>query len=141
MATTPELQLTWIAKLELGTEICQYDPSGKEHPFKEVLDNLPYVRYFYLIHKTKGLKIAVDLRQGLILFNDAPSPEQDLLLVKRNIRLIYFRRNKVALGGDGQTLGHEVTYFLGYQYQDKNGHNKKVLAQIDQNANIILGDN
>ena len=65
----------------------------------------------------------------------------NILQSKQNIRLIYFRRNKVFFDNQMGPMGHETTYFLGYQYNKDNGSNHKVLVLLDQQGNMILGDN
>jgi hypothetical protein len=136
----PELELVWKAKFEDGSKVYQYDDNNKEHLFKEVLDRFDTLSTFSLHHKSKPLIITVDVKRGLISINGIQEADNDLITEKTNIRLIHFRRNKVHFNGNLQRTGHDIIYFIGYQYLTKEGKNKKVLLQVTQSGNIILGD-
>lgn len=133
------LKLHWTAVLKDGTEISQVDSLGIEHLYKEVQDNFDNLDKFYVVHVTKDFKALVDLTQGLIFIN---SQQQDigpeLTKEKFNIRLIFFRRHTIQIV-ESLEAGHNMIYFLGFQYNDKDGQNHKFLIQIDQESNIIAG--
>ena len=136
----PELELIWKAKFEDDSKVYQYDEDNKEHLFKEVLDKFDKLAYFSLHHKTKPLIITVDVKRGLIFVNSKQDVDKDLDKLKQNVRLIYFRRNKIHFDGKMRQTGHDITYFIGYQYLTWCGKNKKVLLQITQSGNIVIGD-
>lgn len=136
----PELELIWKAKFEDSSKVYQYDDTNKEHLFKEVLDKFDKLTHFSLHHKTKPLTITVDVKRGLIFVNSNQTVDKDLEQFKQNIRLIYFRRNRIHFDGKMQQTGHDITYFIGYQYLTRCGKNKKVLLQVTQSGNIVIGD-
>lgn len=134
----PNLDYHWKAEFEDGKILYQFD-KDKENLFKEVRDNFNKLNTFILYHISKPFKIIVDLKKGLIYFNDVQVTEPDLLKKKDNIRLIYFRRNKVHFNEKFEQTGHDIIYFIGYQYTN-NGKNKKVILQVDKNQYITIGD-
>jgi hypothetical protein len=136
----PELELIWKAKFEDGSKVYQYDDNNQEHPFKEVLDKFDTLSTFSLHHKSKSLTITVDVKRGLIYINGNQTAQPDLVTQKENIRLIYFRRNTLRFGTNSQQTSHDIIYFIGYQYLTECNCNKKVLLQVTQSGNIILGD-
>jgi len=133
----PELQIHWEAIFADGSSISQFK-NGEENLFKEVQNKYDSLLYFSLIHKSKLIKITVDLKQGIISLNQATQLENVLVIGKNNTRLIYFRRNRVKLT-NSEIINHEIIYFLGYQYLDSNGRNKKVILQITQDGKIVIG--
>jgi hypothetical protein len=137
-----ELKFHWTATFKDGSEISQYDADGKEHPFKEVLENSSNLVSFYIVHSIKPLKITVDLTRGLLFINTQQQDVgKELQEEKSNIRLVFFRRHTVKLTQELLESGHNIVYFIGYQYNDKSGINHKVLLQVDQDGNITIGDN
>jgi len=40
----------------------------------------------------------------------------------------------------GKEVEHITKYHLGFQYNDKNGNNQKIILQIDENGNWVLGE-
>ena len=133
----PELQVHWEATFTDGSSISQFK-NGEENLFKEVQNKYNSLLYFSLTHKSKPIKLIVDLKQGIIALNEINQLEDALITNKNNIRLIYFRRNRVTLTSS-EIINHEIIYFLGYQYLDSNGRNKKVILQITQAGNIVIG--
>lgn len=132
------LSFHWVAIFDDGC-IFQFE-DGKENKFQKVLDRITALKWFTLKHKTTGLAFTVDLVRGVILFGHGQNVATEFDKTKSNIRLIYFRRNKVELGEKGEKLSHTIIYFLGYQYSDNVGNNHKVIMQIDKDGNWILGD-
>jgi hypothetical protein len=135
----PSLKLHWTAIFKDGTEVSQIDELGNEHLYKEVQDRIDQLDKFYIVHVTEPFKALVDLSQGLIFINSQQatvSPE--LTKEKFNIRLIFFRRHTVQISNNIET-GHNIIYFLGFQYNDKAGQNHKALIQVDQGGSIIAG--
>jgi len=136
-----ELKLLWKATLDNGVVLSQFNSNGTETKFQDVIDNFDNLDTFELKHVSIDLLIKVDLINGLITLNDYKSATPDnLKKQKHNIRLIYFRRNNVDINIKGEILRKTTTYFIGYQYNDINGQNRKVLLNIDELGNIILGD-
>jgi len=133
------LNLHWEAKFIDKTILLQYE-EGKENLFQIVKDRFSQLTSFSLIHRINPLKITVDLQKGLIYFNSKKQPlESNLYIFKKNIRLIYFRRNKIITNTNGAFKNHVIIYFLGYQYLNEIGRNKKVILQINQEGNILIG--
>jgi hypothetical protein len=133
------LSLQWIAKFKDDTIIHQFDDKGNETKFEEVKKRFNDLILFSLHHKELPFKIVVDLKLGLIHVNNILTPEPDILISKKNIRLIYFRRNRVQLNDKFKEIRKEIYYMLGYQYNDEQGNNYKVITQIDSNGNMVLG--
>jgi len=81
------------------------------------------------------------LKLGIIYINNIQMPQPELLsnVDDRNRkRLIYFRRITKEIAQTGNVLNTTVLYFLGYQFNDKNGKNCKKIIQIDELGNIII---
>jgi len=134
-----KLNLIWTARFRDNTILSQFE-GDKENKFKEVQDRFRELYHFSIHHINKPLTIGVDLIRGLIFLNQAQIADNDLIKTKDNIRLIFFRRHKVQLANNFVEKNHSITYFIGYQYTDKTGRNKKVIVQADQEGNIVIGD-
>ena len=133
------LKLHWKATFKDGSSISQFE-NDKENRFKLVKDNFSNLTSFSLIHQEKPLKITINLQKGFIYFNDNILSLEDVLITKKeNIRLIFFRRNKIISTINNAVTKHEVIYFLGYQYLDITGRNKKVILQITQDGDMVIG--
>jgi hypothetical protein len=131
------LSFHWNCILKDGTHIFQFDKNGTEHKFKEVLDRMNDLVYFNLTNNN-GKLFSVNLTNGLIGYNDLIFPYRESETKKENIRLIYFRRNKIELTESLEKKSHTITYHLGYQYLDK-GINRQVVLEINSEGNWILG--
>jgi hypothetical protein len=131
------LSFYWIAEFE-DDAIYQFE-NGVEHQFKEVQDRFSELKFFTLQHKDKDISFTVDLTKGLILYGCKVETSPDLLKDKQNIRLIYFRRHKHDFSESGKELNHTIWYFLGFQYTDNEGRNRKIVLQIDQEGNFVIG--
>jgi hypothetical protein len=130
------LTFYWMAEFKNGV-IFQFE-DGKEHKFQEVLDRINELEFFHLYHKKLDLRFIVDLKKGLIKFNDIDEPE--IVEGKENIRLIYFRRVSISIGEkDLKEQIKTIEYHLGFQYL-KDGKNMKTILIIDKNGNWIIGD-
>jgi hypothetical protein len=130
------LSFYWLAEFNNGV-IFQFDESG-EHKFREVLNRINELEFFYLYHKKKSLRFIVDLKKGFIKFNDISEPTE--VGKKENIRLIYFRRHKIEITENCIEKLHNITYYLGFQYNDKLGNNQKIIFQIDEIGNWSVGE-
>jgi len=136
------LTFHWSAFFKNNTifPINQFD-GAKENRFQEVIDNFKELEFFVLKHKDGKIQYSVDLKKGLITVGNIQSIAEEFLKEeKKNIRLIYFRRNIITLGLNLEQKSHIVIYFLGLQWNDLQGNNRKILLQIDQEGNFILGD-
>lgn len=129
----------WHAVLKDGTQIDQIDQHGCEHLFQEVRDNFKQLVLFF-ITDTNGIKLTIDLIKGTLIIGNAQSRIEELKEIKENIRLIYFRRNKVTLSIGNDIQNHTVVQCVGFQYIDKLGNNRKIMAQIDEAGNILIGE-
>jgi len=138
-----KLNFLWKAKLNNDIIIKQLDDEGKEHRYQEIKDNFDKLKYFYLTNN-KDKTFIVDLINGFIYLNKRQRNLFDDKLEKKNIRLIYFRRKQISIK-IGKTKhkfpkGDIVRYFLGFQYNDLEGRNHKILLQINDEGNVIIGD-
>ena len=140
-----DLTAIWTAELQDGTEIKQFDEHG-ENKYQLVLDRCTELKYFHLFNWSVNIRFTVDLQKGLIHYHNngksSTSPyisEEALAIPKYNIRLIYFRRNFIH-GIGSKVTKKETFYFLGYQYSDLLGINRKVILQIDKDGNFVIGE-
>jgi len=130
------LSFLWIAEFE---EDCIFQiENGVEHRFAEVKDRFNELKYFTLQHKEKEISFTVDLINGLIIYNNYKNTE--IVEKKENVRLIYFRRNKITMTESGDQQSHQIWYFLGFQYLDKLGNNQKIILRIDSNGSFLIGE-
>jgi hypothetical protein len=132
--TMESLNFYWMAEFNNGV-IFQFE-NGIEHKFQEVLDRINELEFFHLYHKKLDLRFIVDLKRGLIKFNDCEEPTA--VDCKENIRLIYFRRIRKILNGQLQEVKCIIHYFLGFQYNDKNENNRQIVLEIDSEGNWVL---
>ena len=135
----PKLNLVWKALFNGSTELNQFN-NEKENKFKQVQERFKDLIFFELIHVYKPLRIRVDLRRGLIFINNINFVASEICSERKNIRLIYFRRNKIDINFTSNISKHDVYYFIGFQYNDRFGKNHKILLNIDQDGNIVIGD-
>ena len=133
------LNFTWIAFFNDGKIIKQFE-NDKENLFEEVKDNFDKLIRFSLINKDYSQCFSVDLKNGFILFNNYTNINLVQLEYKENIRLIFFRRHKVEISEKGKELSHNIEYYFGLQWNDKEGNNQQVVLIIDQEGNWIIGD-
>jgi hypothetical protein len=136
------LTFIWIAIFKDGTKIEQYNEDKSENKFQLIKDKFTDLGYFNLTDR-KGHFFTVDLINGLIGFNYATLPyvEVEVQEKKENIRLIYFRTHRIEIGEqDLKEKIHTIEYYLGFQYNDKNGNNRQLVLKIDEQGNFILGD-
>jgi hypothetical protein len=136
------LNLYWLAMFKDGSSIPQFEEDGLEHRFQEVKDKFNELEYFILYHKFyKDIQYIVDLEKGLIFIKKLQVVDNDLLKEnKTNVRLIFFRRHTVNMNENFKETGHNINYFIGFQYLDKQGNNKQILLQIDLDGQCIIGE-
>jgi len=130
------LSFLWTAEFENDC-IFQIE-NGIEHRFAEVKDRFNELKYFTLQHKEKEISFTVDLINGLIIYNNYKNTE--IVEKKDNVRLIYFRRNKITMTESGDQQSHQIWYFLGFQYLDNLGNNQKIILRIDSNGSFLIGE-
>jgi len=126
------MAIYWIVTFNDGTVIEQYDQNGNERKFKEVLDRIQDVKTFVLSNGKEHL-VTVDLVNGLIILASTPVIDVDLINTKQNVRLIYFKRHYVRSNGV-----EDLAYFVGFQYDDKQGNNRKLLVKLTETG-IAIG--
>jgi hypothetical protein len=132
------LSFTWVAIFSDNTKIEQFE-NGIENKFQLVKDKFDKLAYFNLTDK-KGHMFTIDLINGRIGYNYLLLPYLEKTN-KQNVRLIFFRRHRVEIGTqDLKEKFHKITYHLGFQYL-KDGKNQKIILQIDEQGNWVLGDN
>lgn len=135
----PSISFIWIAIFKDGTKIEQFE-NDTEHRFQEVINKFNELAYFNLTDR-KGHFFTVDLINGLIGYNYLALPYIELQEKKESIRLIFFRRHKVAINEQNlKEKSHTITYHLGYQYTNRFGNNQKIVLEIDKDGSFILGD-
>jgi len=133
-----KLNFLWISRFKDNSEIYQIDQNGNEHRFQEVKDRFSELVYFHLSNN-KDKIFTVDLINGLIYFNNYQTVEPELIKEKKNLRLIYFRRNFIDLTLTG-IKNHTIIYFLGLQYTSINNENRNIILQINQNGDFIISE-
>ena len=133
-----KLEFTWNAILKDGTHIHQFNKDGIETRFKLVKDNFDNLVYFNLTNH-KGKLFTVDLVNGLIGYNYLPLSYIESKQGKKNIRLIFFRRNTIKIGmNDLKTKSHIITYHLGFQWLNSNNENRRIILEINSEGNFII---
>jgi hypothetical protein len=132
-----ELVFVWTAIFKDGTYINQF-VSEEEHLFKEVQDRFSDLQSFILSNNKTHTKFIVDLERGLICGNGVINNYKIEVSEKKNVRLIHFRRHLREFTEAGKEIRHVITYYLGYQYLDKNEKNCQILLQIDSDGSWIL---
>jgi len=135
-----KLTFFWSVIFQDGSKIEQFNEDGSENKFQLVKDRFNELAYFNLKNNA-GKMFSVNLIEGLIGYNRLEFPYIEAKEKKSNIRLIFFRRHRVEIGTqDLKEKKHEIIYFLGFQYLDKNENNQKIILQIDSEGNWILGE-
>jgi hypothetical protein len=135
------LTFIWKAFFSDGTILEQYK-NGIEYKFKEVKDKFDKLIRFSLVNKDYSQCFTVDLQNGFIIYNNYKNINIDQIEEKKNIRLVFFRRHQIEIGTQDLTeKNHNILYFLGFQYLNKNGYNQKIILKIDSEGNWILGEN
>jgi membrane carboxypeptidase/penicillin-binding protein PbpC len=130
------LSFLWIA--EFSDDCIFQIENGIEHRFAEVKDRFNELKYFTLQHKEKEISFTVDLVNGLIIYNNYKNIE--VVEKKENVRLIYFRRNRITMTESGQEQSHQIWYFLGFQWLNSKKENRQTVLKIDENGNWVLGE-
>ena len=116
MVSNVELKMVWEATFIDGTKIKQFE-GDKENLFSEVKKKFTLLESFKLVHKEKPLIVTVDLLRGLLfLGHGREEVETEFRKSKKNIRLIFFRRNKINFDEQMKETSHNVSYFIGFQY-------------------------
>ncbi len=140
------LSLIWTAEFKNGTLIQQFEDSEQkiEHAFKEVLDSQEDLLAFALFDISNKIWYVVDLITGVIYKSTEGQArlgvDEDMLREKTyKYRLIYFRRVVRTFGTDLKELDSpKIAYFLGFQYADENGRNRKKIIKIDDCGRMVI---
>ena len=143
------MKLIWMAQFRDGSILRQFDNEErtKEHSFKEVLDRQDDLSVFNLINTGTGKTYRLNLDTGNVHVLQAGSfvtnAEPDIA-VGRKVRLIYFRRMKKDMGfnnaGALVSVGEPamLASFLGCQWNDPDGKNRKILLQIHEDDQLHI---
>jgi hypothetical protein len=133
------LSFYWKAEFKNGDVVNQFE-TEKDDKFKLVQDRLHELKYFYLYNKSNFQdRFIVDLENGFIFRNNIieySSKEK----IKKNIRLINFRTVQKIFSENITLLKTIVRYKLGFQYNDENNINRKIILIIDEQGNWVLGE-
>ena len=145
--------LVWVATfkdnpLPLFQYHCSLEDgkSAIEVPFSQVLEKQDELTHFALLNRHNGTWYQVDLQKGTISIAQGMDNVQFLepradMLRKDGIkyRLIYFREVTRNFDNNLQEVGdHSVNFFLGFQYTDSEGHNRKRLMCITAEGRIVI---
>jgi hypothetical protein len=130
------LSFTWKAIFLDGSVIEQFE-NGVERRFQEVKDKFDKLTLFSLVNKDYSQCFTVDVRYGLIFFNNYLFIDKKE--IKENVRLINFRRRRTEITMDNIIKSHTIKYHLGFQYL-KDGKNQKIILIIDEHGNWSLGE-
>ncbi len=133
------LTFLWTAVFKDYSYVSQLE-NGIERRFQEVKDRFDELKYFSIYNKSTNQYFTIDLEKGLIYNNHISYSEQDFKEKKENIRLIYFRRNRITMTESGVEQSHTIVYHLGYQYLDNLGNNQKIILRIDSEGNFVIGE-
>jgi len=120
------------AKFNNGEILYQEDGVSFNNDIKPKFNEL---KEFSLHSKELQKSFFVDLENGIISSDNLKHKSED---VKNNIRLIYFRRNLVEYCGNLQIKSKQIIYFLGLQYNDLQGNNRKIVLQIYENGEFEI---
>lgn len=129
---------TWVACFSDSTTLEQYNQDGTENRFQLVKDKFDKLEAFMLTNKEGNKVFLVNLKKGSLNYNciiDSESEE-----IKQNIRLIYFRRNKIIFNSKMEKQSHMIIFHLGFQYINTVGQNRQTILQIDEQGNWTLGE-
>lgn len=132
-----KLSFSWLAIFKDNLEIAQFNEDGTENRFKLIQDNFSNLKEFFLFNSDLSKIFKVNLEKGNITLGKNISDDSEEL--KNNIRLVFFRRHLVEMSQNGKTQSHQIFYYLGYQYQDLNGQNRKIILKIDEYGNMYVG--
>jgi hypothetical protein len=127
-----DLVFLFKAKFNNGDILYQEDGCSFNNDVKPRFNEL---KEFSLHSKELQKSFFVDLENGIISSDNLKHKSED---VKNNIRLIYFRRNLVEYCGNLQIKSKQIIYFLGLQYNDLQGNNRKIVLQIYENGEFEI---
>ena len=126
---TNPLTFYWIAYYNDGQCLPQFDPiDGHENFFRDI-DQSRLIK-FGLYSFTEEMIRTVKEPFRIVPY---PLPRFEVQL-NENQRLIFFRRGRITK--QGKMLPTE--YFLGWQENDSDGRNRKILMRIDEQGNVEL---
>lgn len=138
------LDLIWTAKFKDGSTINQFDEQEtqtKEHKFKEILDHQENLIGFTLVNIHTNVAYILNLENGTINItlngSEELEPDKEMLKGLYKYRLIYFRRVQRYFTSSMVETGVDITYFLGFQYNDEDGKNHKRFVKINSDGRLI----
>jgi hypothetical protein len=131
------LYLFWRVTFHNGDILAQFKPNGEEVSFKEVVPRLTEIRLFELVPFNSELASAVGTKgTGVLSINICSYLPIFALHLGEGQRLIFFRRNYIDVGLDGQIFDHRHVYVLGYQETTAEG-NRKIAVFYDPKNNLV----
>jgi len=142
------LKFIWSAKFIDGTRLNQFNnwvEQADEVGFKEVLDRQDELVEFELINLETKQRFAANLINGTLSMestddNETQIPDADILTRSAySYRLIYFRRVSRSFNQQLREVSEpDISYFLGFQYNDENGKCHKRIMRITNNGKFII---
>lgn len=117
--------MNWKAIYNDGAELNQFQ-DGKENLFKDIdEDKLVYFK----LSDGKD-EVLLSLSDGKFIINKQEISIDGYNNEQEDNRLIYFRRVTTTLGQGGHVPNNIVTSYIGYQFNDEEGVNKKVMLSF-----------
>jgi hypothetical protein len=136
--TIEPCKLMWVAKFKDDTYLSQFNETQEEIKFEEVQNRFDDLKLFYLTNCV-DICFVVNLEKGTIADNNYVIFSEDFLKEKLNTRLIYFRKHRHTISQDNkQAIKFERWYFLGLQWNDENGNNRKIVFKIDECGSFVV---
>jgi hypothetical protein len=114
--------MNWKAIYNDGSELDQFK-DGKENLFKDIDED----RLVYFKLSDGRNTILLNVPEGKFILNNQDISIDGYNNEQEENRLIYFRRVIRSLGQGGVIPATSVVSYIGYQYNDEKGENKKVM--------------
>lgn len=132
--------LKWKAHFSNARTLEQYDATGKEKLFKEILDRQSELEVFELVDS--GNIYQVDLRTGKFFIKGVeffPITETELGVYHRDVkyRIIYYKRMQTTVSQTKVGKLNLLCYLLGWQ-ATINGKNVKRVMHIYPTGKVVL---
>ena len=132
------LNFHWQVILRDSSIINQFNLDGTENKFNLDWYKSGILAYFNL-RNNNGKLFSLDLISGLIGFNYLLLPYIESKVKKENIRLIYFRHQRIIMT-ENVIEKFDVTYNFGVQWNTPEGANYKIIFKIEQDGSFIIGE-
>lgn len=127
--------MNWKAIYNDGTFLNQFD-NETEHLFKDI--NQDVLIEFEVSDNNN--KVTLSLSDGKFVMNGVELFVDGLHNTDFENRLIYFRRVTLNIGTRNVSENKTVKTFIGYQFTDDEGNNKKVILECGNNCFVIHKD-